>query len=481
MSAAVTNKLVAVEIDQWDGSATRTLRTSNATLTHPTLAGEQYDPGLITTSLELATSIAETAERYGEAPQRSLRGAAVEFNLPEALWPRLGYHWHRRPMRVYEGEASGGFAGLGLAYTGRVADLRHTAGVVVRANVTLTDEAELLNNPLVTDFFDDSVPEALRGRPKPRGWGLLYSIEPLLLDPVNQEYLLLSEGLVEVMALRGGGYPWRQVTGTPRGGEYSVNLATGRMRLGSEPAGAELRADVRAASVTTASLFTSLVTAAGGVVDSAALAALDALVPYQIGFYAGPTPINLLDALDAIMGGACSWWTATAGALFTAGAIAAPSATADLRLTGVELASLECVGGLPPVWRQRMEHSRRWVPAQNIDGFATAAERQALTAPGLVAPEISDETIKDDEPGALDLPLIRTLVNSEADALAIGNRAFAAWREPRRLYDAKFRGLPSAGLYQTAAVEFGPVVGNARVHAVTRAIGGGAHAARLWI
>lgn len=479
MTDAVSNKLVAVEIDQWDGSVTQTLRLSNVTLTRPDLA-EQHDPGLITSSLELATSIAPTAEAYGEPPKRELRGSKVEFDLPRALWPRLGYHWHRRPVRIYEGEAPGGFAGLELAYTGRVANLGHSVGGVVRANVTVADEAEGINDALVGDFYDSTAPEALRGRPKQEIYGTCYSVELALLDPVNQIYQASRLPLLEWRALRGGGYTWRQVTGTPGGGEYSVDLAAGTIRLGSETKGAELRADVRGLNVTTAQLFAAFVTGTGAAVDSAALAALEAAAPYEIGFATGWTPINRLDALDAIMGGVVGWWTATSGAVFTAGVIAAPAVSADLSLTDIELASLERVGILPPAWRLRPEWRRNWAPATSFVDYVTAAERQALSVPGFLA-EIVDPTIKTDEPGALDLPVIRTLVNTEADALAIGNRAFAAWRVKRDVYEAKFRGLPSAGLYQTAAVNFGPVVGNARVHAVTRAIGGGAHGARLWI
>jgi hypothetical protein len=134
---------------------------------------------------------------------------------------------------------------------------------------------------------------------------------------------------------------------------------------------------------------------------------------------------------------------------------------------------------LPPAWRVRVEHTRNWSPLSSFADAVRETDKQRWEDPGIVAAAFEDETIKTDEPRAVDLPLIRSLVNAEADAIEIRDRAADLFSTSRRLYETKGWVDPSV-LFGVASVEYLMVSGSFRVLGVTRAYGAGPTTLHLW-
>lgn len=488
--------VILVEIDLWAGAETRTLRLSNVGPVTRDVIGTaaidgtsvaHFDPRL-SVPLAIGSRIV-TGQRGDVLRDVGANGGTIEFALTDpgadALWPWLALHWGGRTFRIYEGQRGTRFRDFALAYTGRISDLRHDT---YRASVEVTDASIDLNDVLVTDLYpdDDSVPEALRGRPRPELRGAGDNLAPVLLadtdDGAPLTYHVSRLPLDDILEVRVGGIPWTRVASNPSAGQWSADLLNGRFTLGGITGGLDVRCDARGigwASMTTARLMTDLITEAGGVVDADAMTALDAAAPYLIGWYTGTDEVNRLSAFDEIMASVGGWWSTRIDGRFTAAVFEAPAALPDLSLSGVGIASMQLSGLLPPAWRIRIEHSRNWGPLSNFFDAVTEIDKQRWAETGTVAPAWSDESIKTDEPRAVDMPLIRSLVRSEADALAIRDRLVRVFGVARRIYEVS-AWVDVPALYSTAAVNHRMTTGSYRVHGVVRGFGAGPATLQLW-
>ena len=244
----------------------------------------------------------------------------------------------------------------------------------------------------------------------------------------------------------------------------------------------ELRCDAKGtgyATLTTAALYRRWVEEAGGTVNDAAMTALDAAAPYLIGYYTGTEPVNRLTAFDDLFKGIVGWWSVNDDAEFTAGVIAAPAATAPPELTDLTILDFRLLTLVPPAWRIRVEYARNWRPQSQFFETVTEEDQLALSETGIIAEAFEDETIKTAEPRAVDVPVIRSLVLTEADAIDIRDRAAAAWGVARRIYEIQAR-IDAPGLYDTVDVDYMMVDGSFRVHSSVRSFGGGATTLQLW-
>lgn len=450
-----------------------------------TIDGERqaFDPRLFV-PIQIGSRIA--AEQYGTPVRGAANGGTIDFTLGSGrlgadpdIWPWLAHHWKGRTFRVYLGDPGDAYEDLELAYTGRVDNLTHDT---LRASIGTTDARSDLDVPIVDDLYADSAPEALRGRPKPELRGQRNCIAPVLIDEAALIYQVSRLPLDDITELRVGGIPWDRVASSPGPAQWAPNLAAGTFQLGGSTEGGEVRVDAKAtgwASLTTAELVRQIVTEAGGTVNAAAMAGLDAAAPYLIGWDTTTEPVNRLNALDEIMAGIVGFWTPRTDGSITAGVLAAPSSGATLALSRVGIQRLQLAGLVPPAWRIRIEHSRNAQPGTQFFDAVSEADQQKWRSGGIIAPAFEDETIKTAEPRAVDVPLIRSLVNTEADAVAIRDRASVAWGVERRLYDVSAY-VPAPELYVTASVDFQMVAGNFRVHSTLRSLGGGATALQLW-
>ncbi len=481
---------IAIEVDAYDGQATQTRRYCASSV--PLLATVngtrvQYRPGLLT-PLKLGSSI--SAEQYGSAVRGAPAGGDIVYTLREEDWADLAWHYSGREFRAYLGAAADGYAGLELVYKGRVADLRFPMAGVIEAQLSVTDASVDLDTTIVTDVYPDTALEPIRGLPLPELRGTCVCVEPVLIDDPTGRYQITRHiadyPVLAVDQLRVGGVPWQQVTGTPKPGQYSVQITTTDgtiVTLGSTTLGMDVRVDAHTAPLTTADLVRSLVEAAGGVVDEPSMAALAAAAPYHVNWFTTTSPVNLLDALDEIMAGIGGFWLFGPAGTLVVGLQAAPAAIAATTLTAREIATMSQSGMLPPAWRIRTEYARIWSPQSTFAGAVTDQEKQRWSGTGTIAAAYENSSIKTLEPRAVDVPLIRTLVTNEADALAIRDRLSAAWAVTRRLYDLTVwfdEALPAPALYDTVGVDFQLVSGTFRAHSVVRSIGGEPSQMRIW-
>jgi len=485
--AVIPKTLVAVEIDLHDGTVVETLRLASGLVPlAATVDGVrvQYDPRLYV-PLQFGTRI--SGEQYGEPLRGEVNAGQIDFALDETIWPKLEYHWKGRALRVYLAAPGDDHDDFELVFTGRVDELTHDT---LTGKIKTLAGIAALDGPIVSDLYGDDAPEALRGRPKPELRGERKCIAPTLIDGVAQIYQVSRLPLAEITEVRVGGVPWQEAASPPGDGEWSADLAAGKFQLGQDSLGMEVRCDARGAdwaTLTTAALMTALVTEAGGTVDTAAMAALDAAAPYLIGFYTGTDPVNRFDGFDRIMGGLGGWWTERMvdGAV-TAG-VQADTTTASRTLTALSIGAANQTQLVPPAWRIRIEHSGNEHPQTNFppDTAVSEADQQKWRSTGIAVVVFEDASIKTAEPLAVDVPLIPSLVNNEADALSIGARLIPAWTVARKLYEVVDRDNLLASdempaLYDTIGVQYRMINAVARVHSVLRSVGGGANAVQLW-
>lgn len=477
----MARKLVVFEIDAFDGVETQTQRyfSGRDPLT-ATIDGDrvQYRPGL-TVPVTFGSTI--NAEEYGSPVRGAANGGDIQFDVNAADWSILSYHYEGREIRAYAGDADDGYSGLVLSYTGRVSDLKHTLGGVIRAQLSTTDASADLDEPLVEDLYDDTELEAISGKPKPELRGSCKTVQPVLIDETELIYQVSRlSTLVAIDRLTVGGVEWQQTASeTPGAGQYAVDLTNGTVTLGSPTLGQEVRVDAHTAPTTTADLVTAIVTEAGGTVDTAAMAQLDIDAPYEIGWFTGTESINRLDALDQIMAGIGGYWFFNTAGEFSAGVLDEPDTTASISLTQTTIQSMSLSGLIPPAWRIRIEYARNWQPVNSFLSGVTDEEKEAMSEPGIVAPPFKDNSIKTAEPRAFDVPMIRSLVQTEEDAIDIRDRLIRAWSVPRRIYDVTAN-VSAPDLYDTVAVSLQMVSGNFRVHSVVNSLGGDPVQLRLW-
>lgn len=508
--ARTPDLVTVVEIDTWDGDAIQTLRLSDVGPVIGTAADMRlYVP------IEIGSRI--IADQYGDvlgsvgsnggsldfALARGRVGATAEIADPET-WEWLDRQWTGRAVRAYAGARGDIFDNYTLSYTGRVDDLTHDT---LRASVKIAAVSNDLNDVLVSDLYpkDDALfPKTIQGRPRPELRGQANNVAPILLTDSDLGAPLVYQvsrlPLDEILEVRVGGVKWDRNETNPLAGEWSSDLPNGKFTLGGITGGLDVRVDARGIgweTMTTAQLFRDIVTEAGGVVDEDAMTALDIAAPYLIGWWTGADEVQRPAALDEIMTSVFGWWGDGTDGKITAGVLDVPpdadlpdgstddeifdalSALSDLALTTVEINSLQLTKLLPPAWRIRVEHSRNWSPLSSFADAVIETDKQRWEDPGTIAEAWSDETIKTDEPRAIDMPLIRSLVLADADAIEIRDRAARVFGMPRRMYECK-AWIDVPALYNTTAVDYMMVLSAFRIHGVVHSYGGGPTTLQLW-
>lgn len=442
-----------------------------------------YQPRLLS---PVDSGLSISAENYGQTARSAPNAGAVNIAMDPELWPYLNYRWTGREYRIYVGEVGNTYTDVvtiaGPVEVGKVTGMSYTTSRNPSITVTTAGAVALLDGPLLTELYteDDGVPDTLLGKPKPRLWGAGVQIEPVLEDAANQVYRVSTTALGDVSAVRVGGIDWpRDETVSPAPGTYSRQLGAGTFTLSSDPLSGQVRCDAEssdAGSMTAAELIRQIVTESGGDAD---IADFSADATFLIGYYA-KDPVNRLDVLDEITLGVGAWWGPTNDGKIKATVYEEPDTVASQTLTDFVVEDFSMKQTLIAAWRIRVEYARNWQPNTQFYDAVPLVDQQAMTVGGKVTLPYENLGLHASDPTSLDVPLIRSLVLTEADANEIRDRLAVAWGAERRLYEVVARGVTVA-LYDTVEVDYlmiGPQ--NFRVHSVLRTLDGDSTRLLLW-
>lgn len=491
---------VAVEFDTYDTGTSAIVSRylcSSGPLARLSGATGQYIPALLDLPIMLGASL--DVEQYGQSPRGTVNAATIKFAIDSSMysWFASNYHWIGHAFRVYSADAfSASIADYTLVYTGRIGDLSLTD---IEATVTVGDASVALDGAIVSDFYGSSAITTLVGRPKPKVWGQVRSIDPILENEATLLYRVStrSGGIASIGQTRVGGIPWNQITTGPtpvaRGGQWQVtSLANGTFVLGALTNGAEVRCDVNSsdyATMDTSALLTSIV---GGLLtmDSGSMAQLTTDYPALVGFKTGLDPLNRLDVMDDIMRSAVGWWYVTAAETVRAGIVAAPG-TPSLYLNAAgssvsgparAIQSVTLSSVIPPAYRVRVESNRIWDPQTVFYETVAQLTQDIYKSSGHVNEAAVDTALQTADPRAIDMPLVRALCALDADGQDLRDRVAAAFSSQRFIFDVEAWLVDGdIDLYDSVQLTWGPWDLPCRVHQLLIPYGGGAPARlRLW-
>ncbi len=487
---------VAVEVDVYDkltnGFLTLRLVNRGPFFESSSYVHEYYE------SLELPVSIGTqiSANVYGQTLRGNTAGGDITFLMSglEAWFNANRFHWVGREFRVYTGFSNLGIrTDLTLINTGTVNEITHD---FVKASIKIADKTNLLNKPLLTDVYDNTFPASIIGKVKPKLFGKVHFLEPILEDEVNLIYRItvvpsVGNALDDVTNLWVGGIKWNKVTGTPGTGEWSVDIINGTVELGSVTLGGEVRVDAQVPgweSFYTGDLLRTVIELAGGVVDSDSQRFF--LSPNQddtVGYFTGIDSINVLNLLDEITQRQGGWWTGSEGGKVLYGPLTYPNgpfvSSNQLNLNQIVIQEITQSQTIPAVWRVRTEYNPVWNPGTQFFEGITDEEKASFSLSGTVIPQLDgtfDSSILNLDSAAGDI-LIKTLYNSFAGGFFTATRLFAAWKVERRLFDVKAFCDPSlVKIYEDINIEFSFLSFSGKTHSAVKVLGGGPNEFQIW-
>jgi hypothetical protein len=488
------NLFVAVEIDVYDryNLETKKLQIVNR---GPFFDGDgnQFYLGL---GLPISLGIRISADVYGQILRGTTEGGDINFEIVgiEEWFDTRRFHWINSEFRVYTGYSLEGLlSDLSLVYTGLVSDMTHNFYV---ATLKTTDKSNLINKPLLTTVYNDTFPSAIQGKVKPKLFGKVFNLEPVLEDEVNLIYRVTvvpvsGDALDDVTRLSVGGVNWDKVGGTPGAGQWSVDLVNGTVQLGSVTLGGEVRCDAQVpgyATFYTGDLLQEVVELAGGSVDGDSAKYFTASQNDRVGFYTGTESLNVQDVLDTITQRQGGFWTCSVSGDILYKPLTYPSGPftigmQNLYLSQVEIKDIVQSKLIPAVWRVRVEYAPNWSPVTQFFEGVTDEEKAQQSVLGITHDSVNglfDTQVKDLDPAAGDI-YIRTLCWEAAPAYSIGSRLFGGWRFERRLFDIKAYCDPSlVEIYTGVNMKYGFMNLGGFAHRAVMVIGGGPNEFQVW-
>jgi hypothetical protein len=161
------------------------------------------------------------------------------------------YIWVNRGIKVYIGDPSWVCTNLAtvrttfkLVFDGVIADIDSRDRETI--NIRVRDKLEKLNTPITEVTVGAGVGVWPGGQNnqdtiRPIVFGEVFNMTPLLIDPSTQEYLINNGNTELLIELRDNGVPIYTHNGTtailPMPGSGTINLSTGKVRLGRALAG----------------------------------------------------------------------------------------------------------------------------------------------------------------------------------------------------------------------------------------------------
>lgn len=311
----------------------------------------------------------------------------------------------------------------------------------------------------------------LKGTAKPRVFGLVRNIKPVLTDSANCIFQIHDGSMQEVVAVRDGGGDLlldkledtyaSLLSHTPAAGKYVPYLGGGFIRLQKVPL--FLTVDVRGSTsggyASTAQLLAAQVLRVAGNISSATVSSFSEWPTGEAGILVREG--NTEDAMDRIAAGlGAVWWGADTQGTYSGGIIKAPeSQIASYAIKSFMLADPpeEISGSTPPWWRVRIAYQELDVTQEGGDLLTTVSagvqEYYGLKRRFAVA---SDIDVKSRYPLAIDGPEIPGVLESETAASTLAQSLLAIYKVPRRTWSVRLG--PRAGGINWWSIPIGSVV-----------------------
>jgi len=215
---------------------------------------------------------------------------------------------------------------------------------------TLVDRQAELDKPIQATLYlgtnsgatgNEGLPDDIKGQPKPLCFGNCFNITAVPCNTSALRYQVHDGAINAVLAVRDKGVALTY-NATPAAGQYSEDLSTGIITLGSSPAGT-VTADIEGAKpvtylTTVADIAEHIIKTHGSIIagdiDSTSLSALNTANSALVGLYINSEQ-SISSVLDELCASIGSYWLFNQNGVFCMGLLTAPTGAADYEINDI--------------------------------------------------------------------------------------------------------------------------------------------------
>jgi hypothetical protein len=292
----------------------------------------------------------------------------------------------------------------------------------------------------------------MEGVAKPRVFGFVRNMQPVLMDAANRIYQIHDGALHEIVDVRDGGLPLilkedensyaSLVADNPSTGKYTSFKAGGFIKLHDDPIflTVDARGNTDGGYVSTASHVAAQILRVIGGVGSAVASSFAAWPQSEVGILVREGTAE--DAMNKLAVGLGSvWWGANTLGEFEGNVVSAPSVTSStitiepfMQIDAPE----ETSGSTPPWWRIRVAYQEIEVTQEGGDLVAAASTAvQEFYSRKRRFAVASDITVKTRYPLAVDGPELPGVLESKTAASTLAQSLLDIYKVPRRTWAAR--------------------------------------------
>lgn len=394
----------------------------------------------------------------GEGRRAKIESGELRFTNVDGAFDTIAGEWavagrkvkltrapHRRPthaprstwVEVASLRASEAFEGtdtLRMPLRSAAADLQTTA------------------NNLYTGTGGTEGSTGIEGVSKPRVFGFVRNIKPVLIDDVNRIYQLHDGAVHEIVAVRDGGLDLilkedegsyaSLLADNPGAGKYTSYKNGGFIKLHDDPVflTSDVRGETDGGYISTASHVAAQILRVVGGVASAVASSFAAWPQSEVGVIVREGTVE--DALNQLaVGLGSAWWGANTLGQFEGSAISAPVATSSTLVIEPYMqisAPEETSSSTPPWWRIKVSYQEIETTQEGGDVVAAASTHiQEFYGKKRRFAVASDVTVKTRYPLAVDGPELPGVLESKTAASTLAQSLLSIYKVPRRTWSAR--------------------------------------------
>jgi hypothetical protein len=292
----------------------------------------------------------------------------------------------------------------------------------------------------------------LEGVAKPRVFGFVRNMQPVLIDAANRVYQLHDGAVQQIVAVRDSGLDLvlhadvssyaSLVVESPGAGKYASYKGGGFIKLHDDPIflTSDVRGETDGGYVSTASHVAAQILRVIGGVASATASSFTAWPQEEVGVIVREGTVE--DAMNQLAAGLGSaWWGANTLGQFEGSIIYAPVATTStiaiepyMQISAPE----ETSGSTPPWWRVKVSYQEIETTQEGGDIAAAASTHiQEYYGKKRRFAVASDITVRTRYPLAVDGPELPGVLESQTAASTLAQSLLEIYKVPRRTWSAR--------------------------------------------